>query len=77
MPCMGPDLDYARRHGNEVGRELLAQLMKTHNLWDITDEKMDKKFFHLPGAKTRWNKAKSDFIKAVEDLFVEDAANGF
>lgn len=59
MPCMGPDLEAARKRGQEVGKKILDELIKQHNLWDIT------------------NKSKHEFIQAVEELFVEDACNGF
>lgn len=39
MPCMGPDLTAARKHGREIGEAALAQLIKQHNLWDITEKK--------------------------------------
>lgn len=78
MPCMGPDLNYARKHGHIVGEKLFADLIKKHSLWDITaDECKQQDFVRLPNAEKRWNKAKVGFIKAVEKLFVEDAANGF
>ena len=79
MPCMGPDLKAARQQGREVGEVYLAQLIKQHNLWDITDkrDKDNEKYLRLPNSENRWNKAKQEFIRAVEELFVEDACNGF
>lgn len=76
MPCMGPDLTAARKHGREVGEELLAQLIKQHNLLDLDDSEY-KKMIRLPGSEKRWTKSKAEFIRAVEELFVEDACNGF
>ena len=76
MPCMGPDLDLARKQGREIGEKLLAQLIDEHHLWDITDPKYDK-CLHLPNADKRWTKAKKAFVKAVEELWVEDECNGF
>ncbi len=75
MPCMGPDLNYARLHGNEVGKALLEELIDHNSMWDVSEDKT--KSWCLPGAEKRWKKAKAKFIKAVEDLFVEDAANSF
>ena len=85
MPCMGPDQNYARQRGNEVGKDLLEELINHHlvmfnalKMWDITaDECKKQDFVKLPNAEKRWNKAKKMFVKAVEELFVEDAANGF
>ncbi len=76
MPCMGPDLDAARKHGREVGKELLDRLIDNYSLWDISKEDRGK-FLLLPNAEKRWKKAKAKFIKAVEEIFVEDACNGF
>lgn len=76
MPCMGPDLTFARKQGREVGEKLLAQLINEHHFWDITANKEDG-MLRLPGANARWDKAKAEFIHAVEELFVEDACNGF
>ena len=79
MPCMGPDLKEARTQGQEVGAKLLAQLIDENKLWDITDkaDKDTEKFLHLPNSENRWDKAKKEFVRAVEELFVEDACNGF
>jgi hypothetical protein len=77
MPCMGPDLKSARQLGNEVGKVLLEQLIDHHSMWDISEEDKTKVQFFLPGAEKRWKRAKAKFIKAVEELFVEDACNGF
>ena len=79
MPCMGPDLIYARELGREVGAELFAQLIKKHKLSDITDkqDKDNDKYIRLPNSENRWNKAKQEFIRSVEEIFVEDACNGF
>lgn len=77
MPCMGPDLEFARKNGRKVGEDLLARLIKNHNMWDITAADKDERFLRLPGANKRWDKAKSEFIRAVEELFVEDECNGF
>lgn len=76
MACMGPDLDDARRRGNEIGKILLDFLMTTHRFWDVTDPKFNDMLL-LPGARARWDNAKDAFIKATEELFVEDASNGF
>jgi hypothetical protein len=76
MPCMRPDLEAARKRGNQIGQELLARLIDEHSMLDISTWK-DKGILILPGADARWTKAKEDFIKAVEELFVEDEANGF
>ena len=73
MPCMGPDLTEARKHGREVGAKLLARLIKDNYLWDITDSKWDKCF----GRRAAWIKAKKKFVKVVEELFIEDACNSF
>ena len=78
MPCMGPDLQYARQCGRKAGEKLLAELIKKHNMWDITAEKWaHPQICKLPGAESRWEKAKKEFVRAVEKLFVEDACNGF
>jgi hypothetical protein len=78
MPCMGPDLTLARKHGRKVGEQLLAQLIKDNHFWDITaPEDKTKCVLRLPGAEKRWDKAKEGFLKAVEELFVEDESNGF
>lgn len=76
MPCMGPDLNLARKHGREVGEKLLAQLIKDHHLIEISHPKYDI-VIRLPDASKRWDKTTEDFLKAVEELFVEDACNGF
>lgn len=76
MPCMGPDLNLARKQGREVGEKLLAQLIKDNHLLEISDPKYDV-IIRIPGSVKRWDKAKEDFLKAVEELFVEDACNGF
>lgn len=76
MPCMGPDLNLARKQGREVGEKLLAQLIKDHHLLEISDPKYDG-IFRLPGSVKRWDEAKESFLKSVEELFVEDACNGF
>ena len=76
MPCMGPDLGEARKRGNEIGRLMFFELVNKHNLLDISDPKYDS-IFMLPGAKKRWEYAKELFIRSVEEIFVEDAANGF
>lgn len=75
MPCMGPDLTLARKHGRAVGEKLLARLIKD-SLFDITDPKYDK-MLKLPNAEKRWKRAKERFLRAVEELFVEDECNGF
>ena len=75
MPCMGPDLTLARKHGRKVGEKLLARLIK-NSLCDITDPKWDR-MLKLPGAEKRWKRAKERFLKSVEELFVEDESNGF
>ena len=78
MPCMGPDLKAARQQGREVGAKLLAQLIKDNNLWDICPEEWKgKNVILLPGSTKRWDKTKAEFIRSVEELFVEDACNGF
>ena len=66
---MGPDLMHAREKGNKVAKEMLNNLFKQHGL--------DDTWVMLPKAGQRWKKAKADFIKSVEDMFVEDAANSF
>lgn len=76
MPCMGPDLKWARQQGRKVGKRVLVRLIDEASLFDITDPRY-KKMFRLPGATRRWKRAKVSFIKAVEELFVEDACNGF
>lgn len=77
MPCMGPDLKEARTQGQEVGAKLLARLIDENKLWDITDKAYNEKFLHFPNSENRWDKAKKEFVRAVEELFVEDACNGF
>lgn len=76
MPCMGPDLEAARKHGNCVAQSFLDEIICVGQLIDLGDEKYDG-MVTLPGARERWGAAKAAFVKAVEDLFVEDAANGF
>lgn len=76
MPCMGPDLTSARKHGRKVGEQLLAQLLKDYDLWNITDSSWDR-MIKLPGAEKRWKKAKEQFLKSIETLFVENESNGF
>lgn len=76
MPCMGPDLDAARRLGRRIGEETLNSLMDKYHLYDVTDPKYDR-MLHWPGSRERWTTAKENFIKSVEELFVEDATNGF
>ena len=75
---MGPDLTSARKHGQEVGAKLLARLIEENKLWDVTaPEKQHPDIIRLPGSYSRWDKAKKEFIRSVEELFVEDACNGF
>jgi hypothetical protein len=75
---MGPDLKLARQQGREVGAKVLAQVIKDNNLWDVTAPKEQHAgIIQLPGSHSRWDKAKREFIAAVEELFVEDACNGF
>ena len=76
MPCMGPDITLAREQGRVVGEELLARLIKDNNLWDITKTRNEESI-QLFKSKVRWIKVKREFIRAVEELFVEDACNGF
>lgn len=75
MPVMGPNLDSARSRGNDVAQKLLEDLLKNHDLFDITEDRY--KNFGLGNSKERWRKAKDTFIKAVEELFIEDACNSF
>lgn len=76
MPCSGPNCDAARERGNRVAMSLLPLLMKEHGLWDITHR--DHQDYPLPlNCRNRWDKAKSDFVAAVEELFVQDACNSF
>ena len=78
MPCMGPDLTAARKQGREVGAKFLARLIKENNLWDVSaPEEQHPDLIRLPGSHSRWDKAKAEFIRSVEELFVEDACNGF
>lgn len=75
---MGPDLTFARKQGRVVGEKLLAQLIKEHKLWDVTAPQYEGTGLPvLPGSKKRWVGASKKFIRAVEELFVEDACNGF
>jgi hypothetical protein len=75
---MGPDLNEARKQGREVGAKLLAQLIKENKLEDITAPKnQHSNLIRLPNSHSRWDKAKQEFIRSVEELFVEDACNGF
>lgn len=76
MPVMGPDLSWARKKGEEIGRELLAKLIEEHKLLDITSPKFVN-FGTFPGAKERWDETKAKFIAAVAELFIEDCANGW
>ena len=76
MPVNGPNLDWASNKGREVGEALLAKLIEEHNLLDITEPKYDK-MLNLPNAKERWIAAKEAFVKTVEELFLEDAANSW
>lgn len=71
---MGPDLDAARKDGNVVAQKMLDSLIKEH-LTDWTQAAKEGVFVHHGGST--WDKAKADFIKAVEELFVEDEAIGF
>jgi hypothetical protein len=73
---MGPDITLAREQGRVVGEELLARLIKDNNLWDITKTRNEESI-QLFKSKVRWIKVKREFIRAVEELFVEDACNGF
>lgn len=74
MPCMGPNLDYAREQGRKVGQEILTKLLDDHKMWGP---------IHWPNAKLptkndiSWERLKENFVKAVEELFVEDACNSF
>lgn len=76
MMVTGPNLEYAEKEGRQVGELLLQKLIKEHGLFDITNKKY-KDFHELPSAKERWADAKENFIKAVTELFIEDAGNGF
>ena len=76
MPCMGPDCDFAAKKGRETGGKMFAQLVADHSFMDLSREKWGN-HRGLPGAEERWLDAKSRLVKAVEDLFVEDACNGF
>ena len=69
MACQEPDLDYARKLGNQVGEALFEELLKEY--------KMNNQLFVIPNSKKRWENNKRKFIKSVEDLFVEDACNSF
>jgi hypothetical protein len=74
MPCGGPDIKLARIRGREVGEKLFVQLINENNLDDITSR---DSFLLLPNAKSRWDEAKEKFLSSIEDLFEEDACNGF
>lgn len=75
---MGPDLKEARKRGQELGIKLLARVIKDNNMWDVTAPKMKgHKFILLPNSENRWDKAKRKFVRAIEELFEEDACNGF
>ena len=74
MPCMGPDIEFARKQGNKVAEELFADIVKQHKLIDPLEP---SETFVLPKADLRWKKIKKQFVKAVEDMFEEDACNGF
>ncbi len=76
MPCIGPDLKEIRKHGQEAGKKLLVRLIDEHKLRDISADK-DSRILRLPGSDGRWKQAKKEFVRAVEELFVEDACNGF
>jgi hypothetical protein len=69
MALQEPDLDYARKFGKQVGESLFEEL--------LSEYKMHNQLFVIPDSKKRWAKAKREFIKSVEELFVEDACNGF
>lgn len=71
MPCGGPDLNAARRDGNKAAQELLEYLHQKHHIYIKGGP------FIWPGSKERWEKAVNDFTKAVENIFEEDATNGF
>ena len=73
---MGPDLNAAKKAGNKVGKELLKQLINQHNLYDVTKTKY-KTMIQLPHSRARWKQAKTDFVRAVEEIFIEDACNSF
>ena len=84
MPCMGPDCDAARRNGREVAEKMLADMIEQHDLFDVTHEQYRKLAsgtifcgINLPGCRERWTAAKHAFVRAVEELFVEDACNNF
>ena len=66
---MGPNLEYAREKGNKIAQKMLENLCIQYIMNDYQ--------FILPNSKERWEKAKADFIKSVEELFVEDACNTF
>lgn len=72
MPASGPDLEYARRQGNKVGKELYKLMMEKYYLWEP-----DGKSILLAGSAKRWADNKKNFILAVEEFFVEDACNGW
>ena len=76
MPCMGPDLGAARKHGRNTGESMLKGLIERENFLDIDDPKYND-LPGFPGDRERWKAAKEKFIQAVEELFVEDAANSF
>lgn len=76
MPCSGPNLKAARERGNRYANAILPLLMKEEGLWDVTHP--DFRDFHLlPNARERWDRAKADFVRAMEELFVQDSCNSF
>ena len=72
MPVFGPDLEYARKQGNEAGEEMYKLMMEKYYLYEPGE-----KDSWLGGANKRWVGNKKNFILAVEEFFVEDACNGF